>query len=153
MTRVAANIVDLVVVIVILGAIYGAIAGITFLVHPSSFRWPSSLGWSIPVVGFVIVIPYLTLSWCATGRTYGDALLGLRVVNYRGGRLRIPGATLRAAACTDLSYRSALGRGQPGESFAAGRVTAHVSYLRLDATNHGRGIRRGRARGIRRREE
>ena len=99
MTRVAANIVDLVVVILILVAIYGAIAGITFLVHPSSFHWPSSLGWSIPVVGFVIVIPYLTLSWCATGRTYGDALLGLRVVNYRGGRLRIPGAMLRAAAC------------------------------------------------------
>ena len=99
-TRVAANTVDLVVVIVILCLIYGVIAGIGFLLNPSSFHWPSSLGWTIPVIGFVIVMPYLTLSWCATGRTYGDALFGLRVVNYKGERLRIAGATLRAAACT-----------------------------------------------------
>jgi uncharacterized RDD family membrane protein YckC len=42
---------------------------------------------------------YLTLSWVTTGRTYGDHLLGLRVVNARNQRLRLAGAALRAAFC------------------------------------------------------
>jgi uncharacterized RDD family membrane protein YckC len=99
-TRVVANAVDLGVVIAIVGAIYAVIAATAFLLHPRSFHWPTGLGWSIPVIGFVVLVPYLTLSWCMTGRTYGDALLGLRVVNYRGERMRIAGAALRAVACT-----------------------------------------------------
>ncbi len=99
-TRLLASIVDVAVVIAILGAIYGAIVAVAFLVNPRSFHWPAGLGWSIPVIGLVVAVPYLTLSWCTTGRTYGDTLLGLRVVNYRGERMQIPGAALRAVACT-----------------------------------------------------
>jgi uncharacterized RDD family membrane protein YckC len=99
-TRFVASAVDLVVVVVIVGVIYAVIAGFGFLLHPRSFQWPENLGWSIPVIGFVILVPYLTFSWCTSGRTYGDVLLGLRVVDWRGERMRVPWAVLRAIACT-----------------------------------------------------
>ncbi len=40
---------------------------------------------------------YLTASWATTGRTYGDHLLGLRVLSYRGERMMLAGAAARAA--------------------------------------------------------
>lgn len=98
-SRFVASFVDGLVVVAIVALIYVAIAAFGFLMHPRSFHWPQGLGWSLPLIGFVIVVPYLALSWAATGRTYGDALLGLRVVNWRGGRLRLAGATLRAVLC------------------------------------------------------
>jgi uncharacterized RDD family membrane protein YckC len=94
-----ASVVDLLVVVGILAAVYGIAAGITFLLNPRSFHFPAGLGWSIPVIGFVIVVPYLTLTWQATGRSYGDALLGLRVVSRDGGPLRFIVALLRALLC------------------------------------------------------
>lgn len=98
-TRLLASGVDVVVVLLGLAAIYGALAGFSFLLSPRSFQWPERIGWSIPIVGLVVVIPYLALSWFSTGRTYGDALLGLRVVDRDGESLRLPHAALRAALC------------------------------------------------------
>jgi uncharacterized RDD family membrane protein YckC len=98
-TRSAAAVVDLLVVIVIVVALYLAFAGVAFVLHPSSFHWPRQLAWSLPVVGFLVAVPYLTLTWCATGRSYGDALFGLRVVNRHGQRLTVPGSALRAILC------------------------------------------------------
>jgi uncharacterized RDD family membrane protein YckC len=98
-TRLAASGVDLLVVVAAMGVVYGVLAGASFLINPRSFSWPSNLGWSIPVVGLVLVWPYLTLCWMATGRTYGDALLGLRVVDRRGRRLHAVVAALRALVC------------------------------------------------------
>jgi uncharacterized RDD family membrane protein YckC len=98
-TRVAASAIDLLVVIAVLGLIYAAVAAFAFIVNPSHFRWPDGLGWSIPVIGFVIVLPYLTLTWRVTGRTYGGALLGLRVVRHDGRRMPVAQAALRALLC------------------------------------------------------
>lgn len=98
-TRLIANSVDLLVIVGILALIYAVMAGLGFLLHPSSFTFPDWLGWSIPVIGFVVVVPYLALCWTVTGRTYGDALLGLRVVNYEGKRIHFVAALLRAIAC------------------------------------------------------
>lgn len=98
-SRVIASVVDLLVVVGILAAVYGIAAGIAFLLHPRSFHIPTGLGWSIPVLGFVIVVPYLTFTWHATGRSYGDALLGLRVVRRGGGPIRFIVALLRAVLC------------------------------------------------------
>jgi uncharacterized RDD family membrane protein YckC len=98
-TRTFANAIDLGVVIGILVGIYAVIAAAAFLLRPREFHWPDSLAWGFPVVGVAVLVPYLTLSWATTGRTYGDSLLGLRVVNYRGERVRIVGAAVRAVAC------------------------------------------------------
>jgi uncharacterized RDD family membrane protein YckC len=95
-TRFAASTLDFVVVLGIIGVIYGGIIGIAFLVNPRNFSWPSRLGWSVPVVAFVIAVPYLTLWWTTTGRTIGDSLLGLRVVGRHGHRLGVGIAVIRA---------------------------------------------------------
>jgi uncharacterized RDD family membrane protein YckC len=49
-----------------------------------------------------VLFVYFTVSWATTGRTYGDHLLGLRVVNFRGQRLRWPGSVVRAGFCIVL---------------------------------------------------
>ena len=97
-TRLAANAVDLAVVIVLIGSVYLVIAGIDFLIDPRTFNWPSLPLWDIAVI-VAVVIPYLTLSWCTTGRTYGDVLFGLEVLNFRGGRMNVAGAFVRAVLC------------------------------------------------------
>ncbi len=51
------------------------------------------------IAGGVVMMLYLTACWTASGRTYGDHLLGLRVVGWRGRRLRPVGALLRAVLC------------------------------------------------------
>jgi uncharacterized RDD family membrane protein YckC len=98
-SRVIAMVVDLLVVVGVLVAVYAIWTGLAFLLHPRSFHFPDGLGWSIPAVGFVVAVPYLTLTWHATGRSYGAALLGLRVVGRDGRRLRFVIALLRAVIC------------------------------------------------------
>jgi uncharacterized RDD family membrane protein YckC len=98
-TRTVAAAVDVVVVLVIIALIYGCVAAVGFLLNPSSFSWPRNLSWGLPTLGFVVSVPYLAFSWCTTGRSYGGALLGLRVVNRRGHRLGLVAATIRALLC------------------------------------------------------
>lgn len=98
-SRFAAAMVDLVVILLLLGVIYAVSAGFAFLVDPRNFQWPERIGWTIPLVGLVLATPYLTIAWCSSGRTMGDVLFGLRVVNRRGGRLRLPRALVRALFC------------------------------------------------------
>lgn len=98
-TRIGANILDLFVVVAILIAVYLGWSAVLFLLDGRSFAFPTP-GFAIAyVVGSVILILYFTAGWATTGRTYGNHLLGLRVVNARGGKMRVAGAFLRAVAC------------------------------------------------------
>ena len=99
-TRVIANIVDVGVVIGVLIGIYATVFAVKFLLNPRTFTPPSlpSL-FVILLIGAWIQGIYFTLTWWTTGRTYGDHLMGLRVVNLRGRRMSFIGAALRAALC------------------------------------------------------
>ena len=101
-TRVAAASIDLLVVLVVIGGIYGGIAASSFLIDPSSFHWPERLGRSAPFLGFVILTTYLTFCWSTTGRTYGNALLGLRVVDSKGRKLHFVRSLVRAVLYSAL---------------------------------------------------
>jgi uncharacterized RDD family membrane protein YckC len=98
-TRMAANTIDAGVVAVVLVGAYLGRAALSYMVDPLGFRFPDpavllSLTWA-----FVVLVVYLTAAWVISGRTYGDHVLGLRVVG-RGGRpLRLPAAFLRALFC------------------------------------------------------
>jgi uncharacterized RDD family membrane protein YckC len=95
-TRVAAAAVDLVVVLVMMVGLLLAVAGVRFLRSPLSFRWPAP-SWHVSVVaGAVLAAVYLAAAWATTGRTYGAAVLGLRVLSARGGRLGWVRAGVRA---------------------------------------------------------
>jgi uncharacterized RDD family membrane protein YckC len=98
-TRTAANTVDFAVVVCVLTAGYAAWFATRFLIQPANFSAPKPPFGAVLACGAVVLFGYFTVSWATTGRTYGDHLLGLRVVNGRGERLRWRGAVVRAALC------------------------------------------------------
>ncbi len=98
-TRSAANVVDFLVTLATLVAVYLGVAAVEFMWNPPGFRFPQvSLGLAI-VAGSVVAGVYFAVAWLVTGRTYGDYILGLRVVGGTGRRLPPGVAILRAAAC------------------------------------------------------
>jgi uncharacterized RDD family membrane protein YckC len=98
-TRLVAAVIDAGVVGLVLLGGYAAIVGLLFVLDPRGFTFPD-LGVVVSLASaLAVLVVYLTLAWWISGRTYGCLVMGLRVVNYRGDRLRLPGALLRALFC------------------------------------------------------
>jgi uncharacterized RDD family membrane protein YckC len=55
--------------------------------------------WLNALMMWVLLVVYLTAGWRFAGRTLGKQLMGLRVVDSKGSRLRFPRAFLRAVLC------------------------------------------------------
>jgi uncharacterized RDD family membrane protein YckC len=101
-TRGAAAMIDGIVVCVALLAGYAAFALLRFLIDPLNFSFPDvSLVFSM-ATAFAVMVLYLTLSWRASGRSYGCLVMGLRVLSYRGDKMTLAGALLRALLCAGL---------------------------------------------------
>jgi len=98
-SRLLASAIDLVVVVGVVAAGYLAVSMVLFLWNPSKFHFPAPDRTWLLIAGGVVLFLYLWVAWAMNGRTVGDFLLGLRVVNYRGERLHFYGAALRAALC------------------------------------------------------
>jgi uncharacterized RDD family membrane protein YckC len=98
-SRVVANAVDFVVVALVVAGGYFGICAVLFLWSPSGFTFPDTSWTVLLIAAGAVSFVYLTVSWATTGRTYGDHLLGLRVVNFRGERMHLAGAAARAAFC------------------------------------------------------
>ena len=98
-TRTAANTVDFAAVVGVLTAGYAAWFAARFLIQPAHFSAPRPALGAVLICGAVVLFGYFTASWATTGRTYGDHLMGLRVVDARGDRLRWRTAAVRAALC------------------------------------------------------
>jgi uncharacterized RDD family membrane protein YckC len=98
-TRTVAATVDaLVVAALVVGAWLGVIA-VTFVVQKTRFTPPTPSWPLLLLIGFWLALVYLALCWGTTGRTYGDQLLGLRVLSRSGKRLGWLRSIARAAAC------------------------------------------------------
>jgi uncharacterized RDD family membrane protein YckC len=98
-SRVLANTIDFAILLVMLGALYFGWSAVLFLRRGSAFRFPTVSYAGVYVAGALVFTLYFALSWWSTGRTYGDQVLGLRVVDRRGERLGLWHALLRAALC------------------------------------------------------
>lgn len=98
-TRIAANIVDAFVVGTTMVAAYAGYIALRLLISAGRFRLPdpSLQGTVLAFLGSLVV--YLTAAWWITGRTFGDHVMGLRVVGGRGARLRLTRAFARALLC------------------------------------------------------
>jgi uncharacterized RDD family membrane protein YckC len=57
------------------------------VVRPRSFAWYEFDRSTLITVYLVVLTLYLAVAWAATGRTFGDQVMGLRVIHARGGRL------------------------------------------------------------------
>ena len=98
-TRVAANVIDVAVVILGLVAVYLSIAGVVFLRQGARFTFPIVTYRAAYVAGFVALVGYFTASWSGSGRTYGDRVLGLRVLTATGQDVGFVRAGVRAVLC------------------------------------------------------
>jgi len=98
-TRMLANVVDAGVVIGVLAAGWTTVTVVKFLWSPKGFHLPAPSFALMLVLGGAIEFVYLAVAWRTWGRTWGDELFGLRVLSFRGTRMRWPGAAARAALC------------------------------------------------------
>ncbi|HEX6758535.1 MAG TPA: RDD family protein [Propionibacteriaceae bacterium] len=96
-TRTAAGVIDLGIVIIALGVCYLGVFAFLFLLDPRNFAAPTPSPALVYAVGFLLLTLYLAVSWMANGRTYGNHVMGLRVVNHEGQRLHPLAALVRAA--------------------------------------------------------
>lgn len=101
-TRVGANVIDLLVLAVALVVIYGGWAAVRLLIRGSEFRFPTPTFATVYVVGSVVFTVYLAASWAATGRTYGAQVMGLRVVDRDGHRIGGFRALARSVLCVSF---------------------------------------------------
>lgn len=98
-TRLLANTVDFAVVAAVVAGGYAAVAALRFLWNSRTFTFPAPGFGLLVIAGGVVMTLYLAACWIASGRTYGDHLLGLRVVGGHGLPLRPVPALLRSVLC------------------------------------------------------
>lgn len=96
-TRVAAGVIDVGVVILALVVCYFVVFAILYLLDPRNFTAPRPSPALVRAVGSLLLVLYLAVSWMGNGRTYGNHVMGLRVINQRGKRLHPLAAIVRAA--------------------------------------------------------
>ena len=101
-TRTLANTVDFAVAVGVLAACYFSWCAVLFVVDAKNFELPQPSFLVALACGELVLFVYFTVAWATTGRTYGNHLMGLRVVNYRGSRMRWAGAAVRAVFCLFL---------------------------------------------------
>lgn len=97
-TRILADSVDFAVVAGILGLAYLGVSAALFIWRSRTFSFPTPSFLLVLVLGGIVSVLYLTATWGTTGHSYGKHVLGLRVVG-PFGRVRIPGAFVRAVLC------------------------------------------------------
>lgn len=115
-SRLGAMVIDLLYVVVLLGAGYLGLAGFRLMRSARTFTWPQPEFEQTLLAGAVVTVLVLTIAWSSTGRTVGMRVMGLRLVRGSGGRVGPIVALLRAVACvafplgllwTALSMRNA----------------------------------------------
>jgi uncharacterized RDD family membrane protein YckC len=99
-SRILANVIDAMFVVAVLAVVYLAVCGVWFIINPAGFHFPIPPRWLGFTVAGVVLVGYFAVSWVTTGRTYGDQVLGLRVVDRHGRRLHPVMAVVRALFCT-----------------------------------------------------
>lgn len=98
-SRVLASVVDTTVVLAVMGSTLLLVAAVLFLWSPLHFAWPSP-SWLLTLgFGWVLSASYLTVAWATSGRTFGAAVLGLRVCGRGGEPLGWTRSALRSALC------------------------------------------------------
>ena len=98
-SRIIAMVIDIGVVLVAAAAVYLGFVFVRLLLHPRDFHWPAiNLFFSTTEFG-VLAVVYLTFWWSTSGRTVGNALLGIRLVSSRDRALNWARALLRAVLC------------------------------------------------------
>lgn len=98
-TRGLAAVIDLVVVLLMMSALYGGLVLVRLVYSPAAFSLPSLNAVFSTVVTFVVAVMYLTGCWTVSGSTAGAVTMGLRVVGRGAQRVSLLVGLLRAICC------------------------------------------------------
>jgi uncharacterized RDD family membrane protein YckC len=98
-TRAGAAVTDVALLLLALLAGYAGVAGLRFLNSPTGFRASAPPYTAVVLATGLLLAGYWTVMWALSGRSYGDQLLGLRVVGSRGDPLHWAHAAARAVCC------------------------------------------------------
>lgn len=98
-TRLVANVVDALSVGIALFVAYAGFNVLRFLFSPRDFELANASIMRSVTMALLVTVVYMTGAWSITGRTYGDHVMGLRVVGRRGDRVWPPTALVRAVLC------------------------------------------------------
>ena len=98
-TRGLAAVIDLLVVLLIMSALYGGLVLLRLVYSPAAFSLPSLDAVFSAVVTFGVAVVYLTGCWTVSGSTAGAVTMGLRVVGRRSQRVSLAVGLLRAIVC------------------------------------------------------
>ena len=99
-TRVVGSSLDAGVVALVLLLGWVGFNGFRFLLDPRGFEFSGHTFLLTFTAACVVLVTYLTGAWATTGRTWGSHVMGLRVVDRKGRRLRPGVALLRGLFCT-----------------------------------------------------
>jgi len=97
-TRTVAAVIDITSVIVIVVLFNLGVAFVRMLIEHVQGTTIPKLGWSV-AIGTALMWLLWTYAWGTTGRSFGMAVMGLRIINYSGNRVRVPVAALRSIFC------------------------------------------------------
>ena len=103
-TRLAAAVIDALVVCLIMGAIYVGLIFFRLMFSPQSFTFPTPHALLSTASFLGLSVLYLTGFWGATGRTVGAVLMGVRVEKSTHARLRWIVAFGRAWLCVVIPF-------------------------------------------------
>ena len=98
----AAGVDVLLVFIVVLGTV-AVVWMLSFIFNPSDAAFGAGRApkvWVMVIYGYILNVLYWTIGWATGGRTIGNLIMGVRVVNFRGEKVRWVGAFVRALFCT-----------------------------------------------------
>ncbi|MBM9478105.1 RDD family protein [Nakamurella flavida] len=98
-SRAIAGVVDVLMAVVICGALVLGTALVDAVLDPRTLALPLRLPWEVSAVSFLVIAAvYLAFCWGTGGRTVGGALMGTRL-RAKGGRPGWVTACLRAGLC------------------------------------------------------
>jgi uncharacterized RDD family membrane protein YckC len=95
-SRSVAAVVDIAVVLIAVVVIYLGIAGALLIWNPRNPHVPSLPHGAVGTAAVVLAVAYLAVAWTTSGRTVGDELMGLRIVDGQGRRVGAGRALVRA---------------------------------------------------------
>lgn len=105
-SRAIAASIDVLIIVLVVFATMAALWILSYIINPTNptaavepqDRVPSAL--ALLIYGYVLNVLYWTVFWATSGRTVGNLIMGLRVVNRHGRHPRWAGAFVRALFCT-----------------------------------------------------
>ena len=97
-SRTIAAIIDVVSVVIIVVLFNLGAAFLRLVIEQVQNVTIPRLGWSV-AIGTVVMWLLWTYAWTTTGRSLGMHIMGLRIINYSGQRVRLPVAALRSIFC------------------------------------------------------